>query len=111
MQELPLFEWAAGYQKGSDTSKEAAEKLTNSGKLARMRKQVLDVFNKSLFGLTADEVATIMGLPVTSVRPRVTELCNIFGLIDKTTERRKNVSGMSAAVYIKPNNQRDGKNG
>lgn len=101
MKDLPLFDYAAGYQRGSDTSQQAAEKLANTGRLARMRRMVLNTFERSLFGLTADEAAQELGLPVTSVRPRVTELNTIFGLIEKTDERRKNVSGMSAAVYKK----------
>lgn len=49
-------------------------------------------------GLTADEVAQRLNLSVLSVRPRVSEL-NKFGWIVKTGERRKNASGMSAAVW------------
>lgn len=47
---------------------------------------------------TADETATALNLSVLTVRPRLSELRKA-GSIEPTGERRKNASGMSAAVW------------
>jgi hypothetical protein len=49
-------------------------------------------------GLTADEVAKLTGESVLTARPRVSEL-GAQGLLERTCERRKNDSGMTAAVW------------
>lgn len=49
--------------------------------------------------LTADEVAERIGETVLSVRPRITELSQA-GQVAKTTLRRPNASGRSAAVWV-----------
>ena len=49
-------------------------------------------------GLTADEVADVLGLSILSIRPRVTELSRL-GKIEDSGERRKNKSGKSAIVW------------
>lgn len=48
--------------------------------------------------LTTDECAAKLSQTVLAVRPRFSELQKL-GLIEKTKERRKNISGMSAAVW------------
>lgn len=47
---------------------------------------------------TADEVAERIGASILGIRPRMSELFDI-GMIEKTEERRKNASGMSASVW------------
>ena len=49
-------------------------------------------------GATADEIAAELGASILSIRPRVSEL-NRLGVIEKTAERRKNASGMTATVW------------
>lgn len=51
-------------------------------------------------GLTADQVAHLLDYKVLFARPRVSEL-HRAGLIVRTGTRRKNASGMSAAVWRK----------
>ena len=48
--------------------------------------------------MTADEIAEVLGESVLSIRPRITELAALGGIID-TKERRKNKSGRSAIVW------------
>ena len=50
-------------------------------------------------GVTADEVAELLGRSVLAVRPRVSELYDI-GLIRDSGERRRNASGINAKVWI-----------
>lgn len=49
-------------------------------------------------GLTADHAARLLGASVLAVRPRVSELKRL-GRIEATGERRRNASGMRAAVW------------
>lgn len=77
------------------TSQEAAEAVKPTA--ATLRQACLDVLT-SWGEQTADEVATFLGESVLSVRPRIAEL-HALKLIEKTGERRKNASGMSATVW------------
>lgn len=81
-----------GFKTGS-TSKEAATKVTP--KAAVLREKVLAALDVAR---TADEVADLLDVSILSVRPRVSEL-HRDGRIEKTGERRKNASGMSAHVW------------
>ena len=76
------------------TSQEAAHKI--QGKASALRDQVERLF---LTGaqMTADECAEALHESVLAVRPRLSELLKM-GLLVKTSERRKNASGMSATV-------------
>lgn len=51
-------------------------------------------------GLTADEVADRLGKSILGIRPRISELgpANL-NKIERTGERRKNASGIMAAVW------------
>tara|TARA_Y100000588_G_C14209996_1_gene906288 strand:- start:1576 stop:1884 length:309 start_codon:yes stop_codon:yes gene_type:complete len=49
-------------------------------------------------GLTADEVAAVLGLSILSIRPRVTELSRM-GVIEDSGARRANQSGKRAIVW------------
>jgi predicted ArsR family transcriptional regulator len=72
-----------------------------SGRTERLRRVVLDVLAARAAGLTADEIAAALDESVLAVRPRVCELFHA-GLIEKTGERRRNRSGLSAHVWKKP---------
>lgn len=91
-----FFDRPAPYQRASETSEEAADALY--GSLPRLRGAVLQAYVEAgPRGLTADQAAAVIGESVLATRPRVTELLQA-GLIEKTTERRTNASGMRATV-------------
>lgn len=97
--QLALWEAAASYPlaagfKTGGTSQEAAKKIH----AARLQKAALRVLQTNPGGLTADEIASELCESILSIRPRVSELKR-QGLIEKTKERRRNVSGMSACVW------------
>lgn len=77
------------------TSLEAARGL--QARANSLRRKAL-VLLKGFGPMTPDELARLMCKTVLAIRPRVTELARM-GLIERTGERRKNVSGMSAHVY------------
>ena len=81
---------------GVATSVEAAKAITSiAGELCRMSYRVI----AGSTGLTADEVAAMVGESVLSIRPRVAELNRLGSIVD-SGRRRKNVSGRSAAVWV-----------
>jgi predicted ArsR family transcriptional regulator len=99
-----LFNWTPskypehpGFKTGG-TSREAAVKT--APRAPTMRDQVLialrDVWPA---GLTADEVAAVLGRSQFAIRPRLSELKDM-GKIAATETRRKNDSGLSATVWI-----------
>lgn len=98
-----LFDWtpppsypeSAGFKEKGGTSQEAAEAF--QGKAATLRGKVLELLRTGE-ELTADEIAESLEETVLAIRPRVSELHRV-GRIEKTGERRKNASGMSAAVW------------
>ncbi len=97
--QLPLWAAAASYplaagSKTGGTSAEAAKKIH----AARLQKAVLRVLQTTPGGMTADEVAGELGESILSIRPRVSELKR-QGMVEKTRERRRNISGMSASVW------------
>lgn len=84
----PIYPAAPGYRKGSDTSKEAAEKIAPVA--STLRGRVARLFKKNFPGsFTADEAAKALNLSPFAIRPRVTELA-AAGLIERTGERRSN---------------------
>lgn len=85
-----------GYQ-DVDTSLKAAREVSGSGRAATLRGLVLKAYHASIFGLTADECADLLGEDKLSIRPRVAEL-KLDGKLTDTGIRRKNASGKSAAV-------------
>lgn len=87
-----------GFKTGG-TSQEAAVKFRTHAEGLRMA--VLDVIEKAPNGLTADEVAAELKQTVLAVRPRVSELYNLGAIERVPALRRKNASGMSAAVWRK----------
>lgn len=77
---------------------------TTSGDAARaVASRVSELKDRILASLrrspdTPDEVARRLGCTVLAVRPRFTEL-KVAGLIEKTGERRTNISGLKAHVW------------
>lgn len=87
------YPMAAGFKTGG-TSAEAAKKIH----AARLQRAALRVLQTHPSGMTADEIASELGESILSIRPRVSELKR-QGLVEKTRERRRNHSGMSASVW------------
>lgn len=85
---------AAGW-KARDTSREAASDLGAS--LERRQRQVYRVLLKR-GPLCCDEVAEILGIPVTSVRPRVTEM-TIRGLVRPDGRRISPITNKSQIAW------------
>lgn len=95
-QQLDLLTYPAqpGY-KAPGPSREAAEAIRPTA--ATLRELCLRMLRR--YGdLTADEAAAFCNQSVLGIRPRFSELKEM-GLIEKTGERRKNASGMSATVW------------
>jgi len=82
-----------GYKVGG-TSKDAAIAIGNT---EAIRLQILDMLPR-----TADEIASAIGRSILYIRPRLSELV-ADGRARKTQARRKNESGLSAAVYARAN--------
>jgi hypothetical protein len=83
--------------KSAGPSQEAADAI--APRTPRLRALVLSVFKETSVGMTADQVAGVLDLPILSIRPRVAELHRL-GDIRRTDERRKNaISGASATVW------------
>ena len=81
---------------GRDTSYADAESIAETA--PTLRSMCRAAFAASGDGLTADEVAEILGHSILSVRPRVTELGRL-NLIEDSGERRANQSGKKAIVW------------
>lgn len=93
----PILEDGTGYQ-NTDTSLQSAQRVSNSGRVAVLRKRVLDAFHANVFGLTTHEVAELLNESVPSVQPRISELKRDGKLVDAGIRRRNAASGHSAAV-------------
>ncbi len=85
--------------KTGGTSQEAARKF--AAHAMTLRDQVLATIAAAPDGLTADEVADQLKSSVLAVRPRLSELVKMEKIERVPGARRKNVSGMSAAVWRK----------
>jgi hypothetical protein len=84
----PRYPAFPGHRKGSDTSREAAEKIAPVA--STLRGRVARLFKENFPGsFTADEAAKALNLSPFAIRPRVTELA-AAGLLEKTGERRSN---------------------
>lgn len=103
---MDLFEWSwkgktypekPGFKEGT-TSKVAAEKI--APRAPTLRDRVLVCLNDVWpAGMTADEVADVLGETVLAVRPRFSELKKM-GLIEMTALKRPNASGVEARVMV-----------
>jgi predicted Rossmann fold nucleotide-binding protein DprA/Smf involved in DNA uptake len=82
--------------RGQETSKEAARKFKAHAE--DLRAQVLA--HLALEPSTVHETAAALRVPVPSVQPRFSELSAMEKIERMPALRRKNASGMSAAVWI-----------
>ncbi|MEY9128316.1 MULTISPECIES: hypothetical protein [Bradyrhizobium] len=80
--------------KGGGASKDAAEQIVT--RAAMLRIAIAELMLNG-YRLTADEIAKQLKESVLAIRPRVSELVRI-GTLVKLSDRRKNVSGMTAHV-------------
>jgi len=78
-----------------ETSVVAAEAI--APKAETLRRLVLDYYRAG-HTRTADEISSVLGFSVLSIRPRVSEL-HAAGYIEDTGVRRRNKSGRQAAVW------------
>jgi predicted ArsR family transcriptional regulator len=91
-----LYPDAPGWKEPA-TSRDAAKAV--AGRTEHLRDRVLTAIrNAGPKGLTADEAASRIGETPFAVRPRLTELAK-SKKIERTMERRKNASGVAAAVW------------
>ncbi|MGX9389640.1 hypothetical protein ACWX0O_01825 [Nitrobacteraceae bacterium UC4449_H16] len=67
-------------------------------KAPQARELILETLSTFEEGLTADQIAALLDYKVLYARPRVAEL-HAAKRIERTGERRKNASGLSAAVW------------
>jgi predicted HTH transcriptional regulator len=106
MTATPLLDWTPRYpevpgHKVPGPSQDAAEKV--SKRVAYLQGKCLEALR--VHGpLTADEIAEKVGESILSIRPRLSELVSEeYGRqVEKTKERRKNISGCSATVWRLP---------
>lgn len=84
--------------KVSGPSQEAAEKV--SARVNYLQGKCLEAL-RAHGPMTADEIAEKVGETILSIRPRLSELVSEkYGRqVEKTKERRKNISGCSATVW------------
>jgi hypothetical protein len=86
------------HESGYPTSPAAKTATAVALRAGRMQTLVLGLLTKNPDGLTADEVAALLGGAALAIRPRFTELFR-QGLIEKTPLRRQNSSGGRATVW------------
>jgi hypothetical protein len=94
--ELEAADRALHPAKGPDTSRQAAESLSNVGQLAW---QVFEEIVKEKDGLTCDEIELLMNGKHQTISARVNELRD-KGWIKDSGRKRKTRSGRQAIVWI-----------
>lgn len=87
---------APGFRDPS-TSREAATKMKSRAET--LRDKALELLRSHPGGLTVHEAVALAGVTVQALQPRFSEL-HAQEKIKRSTERRRNASGMSAAVWI-----------
>jgi hypothetical protein len=97
MNQIDWVEKGAPYAKGSDTSREAAESLSNTGTLRALVLAAIRLRNGR--GATDQELQEALNLPVNVQTPRRWELVNM-GLVRDSGQRRKTRSGRNATVWV-----------
>ena len=90
----PLF---PGHEKGSDTSKQAAESVAISA--ASMRGRVLAFIASRPQGVTDDEVELALSMRHQTASARRRELV-LLGMVKDSDRRRRTSSGRSATVWV-----------
>ena len=96
---MNLFEYADAYpdapgHRGVETSIEAADKTAKT--MREIHRRILESLKDS--DATPDEMAARINKNILQIRPRFTEL-HIKGLIERTGEKRKSISGNNQFVY------------
>lgn len=86
----------AGFKEAT-TSKAAADRIETSGKAKTLRVRVFELFENGWQG-TADEAATVLGLSILAIRPRISELHKL-GYLEHSGVRHTNDSGAYAHVW------------
>ncbi len=87
--------------RGIDTSKEAAVAI--APKLGRLQSITLQAIRLAANkGATAHELCDLLGMDGTSIQPRISELRRM-ARIEDSGQRRRNISGVSAIVWIAVN--------
>lgn len=105
MSEQPtLFDWEPPLRyphrpgwRDHSTSREAAMKMKSRAET--LRDKALDLLRANPGGLTVHETAALAEVTVPAIQPRFSELV-AMGKIKRSGERRRNASGMSAAVWV-----------
>lgn len=87
---------APGFRDPS-TSREAAVKMKSRAET--LRDKALELLRDHPAGLTVHEAAALAEVTVPAIQPRFSELV-AMGKIKRSDERRRNASGMSAAVWV-----------
>lgn len=85
-----------GYRDHS-TSREAAIKMRSRSET--LREVVRELLRRNPSGLTVHEGAALADAMVPAIQPRFSEL-HALGEIKRSDERRRNASGMTAAVWV-----------
>jgi len=85
--------------KGPETSAEAADAIAPI--TGRLRTLTVNAYNQAgQSGLTAEELASVVGWPRVSVQPRVSELVRLGRLRDSGARRVNASSGKRAVVWV-----------
>lgn len=96
--DFPGFKW-------SDTSREAAEAI--APKLGRLQRMALNAIRaRGVNGLTAEELADVLGVDRASIQPRSSELRRKGLVVDSGARRRNASSGRSAICWVTPEHKR-----
>ena len=85
------------FVRDSETSRQAA--LDNYPRQGTQRRKVLAALERQPSGMTREEIAVTLGLPDSSVRPRVVELIR-GNWIQETPRTRRTSTGSKAAVLV-----------
>lgn len=96
----PLFDFATARGK-TDTSAAAGEKMDATAPTLRQKTLAQITQHTDLpywLGLTADEVASLLGEDILAIRPRLSELV-AMGLIKDSGRRRLNAKGNTQIVF------------
>ena len=94
MTDLFSYPNSCGFKERGGTSEQAANAMQGSARILRDR--VFAALARE--AMTADECAAKLKESILSIRPRFSELAK-DNMILRTGERRKNASGMQAAVW------------
>lgn len=92
---MPYTEQNVGWKK-QDTSHEAAQHM--EPRAPRLRRLTLEALRAHPAGLTADEIADVVGEAPANIRPRCSELYG-DGVIQRTNIRRTNRNNRTQIVW------------